>query len=153
MLNWKNSYIPKYHPLYAGINCTIKYQVKSLPVHSITLFPLTKNQPFDYFHRHAGYAFIDFALVFKAYFQHLYFYCFATVGFSGAGKRLPRGPGRHFLTVFLQQQWTDKPGTIVNLPEQKCPLPDYKSFSYRTHRVDRSFDPVFYSFVFYIIYI
>lgn len=91
MLNYSDFCISKYHPLYAGINCTIKYQVKSLPVHSITLFPLTKNQSFDYFHRHAGYALIGFALVFKAAFKHLYFYCFATVGFSGAGKRLSRG--------------------------------------------------------------
>lgn len=96
MLNWRNSYIPKYPPLYAGINCTIKYQVKSLTVHTITLFPLTKNQPFDYFHRHAGYALIGFALVFKAAFKHLYFYCFATVGFSGAGKRLSCGRAETF---------------------------------------------------------
>lgn len=42
MLNYSDFCISKYHPLYAGINRTIKYQVKSLPVHSITLFPLTK---------------------------------------------------------------------------------------------------------------
>lgn len=74
MLNYSDFCISKYHPLYAGINCTIKYQVKSLPVHSITLFPLTKNQPFDDIHHHAGYAFIDFSLVLNAIFQHFYFY-------------------------------------------------------------------------------
>ena len=108
MLNYSDFCISKYHPLYAGINCTIKYQVKSLPVHSITLFPLTKNQPFDDIHRHAGYAFIDFALVFKTYFQHFYFYGVTSVVFSNNTTQcrqtaIPR-PGRHFLTVFLQQQ-------------------------------------------------
>lgn len=47
-------------------------------------------------------------LAFKAVFQHFYFYGFPTVGFSDDATRRGQAvitcPGRHFLTIFLQQQ-------------------------------------------------
>ena len=156
MLNWKNSYIPKYPPLYAGINCTIKYQVKNLPVHSITLFPLTKNQPLDYFHRHTGYAFIDFSLVFNAIFQHFYFYGVTSVGFSDNATRRGQAviacPGRDFLNGIFAVVMDGQTGCARKSSGVQISVPQLQVF-YRTHREDRPFDPVFYSLVFYIIYI